>query len=166
MGFFMTGRPSKYKPEYDEQAAKLSRLGATLPEVADFFDVAPSTVSLWMLQHESFSEAIKNNRAFSDENVEASLYHRALGYSHEHEDIKVVEGEIVVTKTTKHYPPDPTAMIFWLKNRKPKQWRDKQEVESTTNVTHNIMTVPSAASVEEWEQSSEAVHDKNFGDND
>ena len=48
---------------------------------------------------------------------------------------KVPSGEIVQTQIRKYYPPDTTAGIFWLKNRKPAEWRDKQEVEHSGNVT-------------------------------
>jgi hypothetical protein len=50
-------------------------------------------------------------------------------------DIRVVQGEIVQTPIRKFYPPDTTAAIFWLKNRKPGEWRDKQELEHTGSVT-------------------------------
>lgn len=49
------------------------------------------------------------------------------------EEIKVLQnGEVVRVQTVKHYPPDPTSMIFWLKNRQPQDWRDKTEVELST----------------------------------
>lgn len=32
------------------------------------------------------------------------------------------------TPLTKHYPPDTTACIFWLKNQKPKEWHDRTEL--------------------------------------
>ena len=57
------------------------------------------------------------------------LCSRATGYEHPEDDIKAVNGEIVITPTIKRYPPDPTSMIFWLKNRQPKLWRDKPESE-------------------------------------
>ena len=43
--------------------------------------------------------------------------------------IRVVDGAIAMTPIRKVYPPDTTAAIFWLKNRKPEEWRDKQAVE-------------------------------------
>ena len=55
---------------------------------------------------------------------------RALGY--EYEEIKMIateSGGKRVEKTRKQVLPDVGAQIFWLKNRKPKEWRDKQEVE-------------------------------------
>lgn len=128
------GRPTKYKAEYAKQAAKLCVLGATDAQLADFFEVSVSTINLWKIQHKEFSESVKLNKEKADELVEQSLYHRALGYEHDEVDIRVVSGEIVQTPIRKFYPPDSTAAIFWLKNRKPKDWRDKQEVEHSGSV--------------------------------
>jgi hypothetical protein len=128
-------RPTKYKPEYAEQAAKLCRLGATDAQLADFFEVAVSTVALWKVEHKAFSDAIKVPKAEADERVEQSLYRRAMGYEHDEVDIKVVAGELVKTPIRKFYPPDTTAAIFWLKNRRPAEWRDKQELEHSGGVT-------------------------------
>lgn len=127
-------RPSKYKPEYAEQAAKLCKLGATDAVLADFFGVAVSTINLWKVQHPEFSESIKLPKAESDERVEQSLYMRAMGYEHDEVDIRVVAGELVTTPIRKFYPPDTTAAIFWLKNRKPAEWRDKVEQEHSGTV--------------------------------
>ena len=123
------GRPSKYKPEFAAQAAKLCSLGATDAQMADFFEVSVSTINLWKTEHPEFSESIRVPKAQADERVEQSLYRRAMGYEHDEVDIKVVAGEIVTTPIRKFYPPDTTAAIFWLKNRRPAEWRDKQEVE-------------------------------------
>jgi hypothetical protein len=132
------GRPSKYKPEFADQAAKLCRLGATDAQLADFFEVAVSTINLWKVQHPKFSESIKVPKAEADERVEQSLYRRAMGYEHDEDDIRVVGGEIKVTATRKHYPPDTTAAIFWLKNRRPDEWRDKQELEHSGDLIVKI----------------------------
>lgn len=121
------GRPTKYKAEYAKQAEKLCRLGATDAELADFFEVTVSTISLWKVKNPKFSEALKLGKGPADERVEASLYHRATGYSHPEDDIRTVNGQLVITPTTKHYPPDTTACIFWLKNRRPDQWRANPE---------------------------------------
>lgn len=125
------GRPTKYKTEYAEQAKKLCKLGATNAQLADFFEVTVSTVSLWMVEHQDFSDAVKLPKAEADERVEQSLFQRAMGYEHDEIDIRVVDHEIVQTPVRKFYPPDSTAMIFWLKNRKPDQWRETKAVELT-----------------------------------
>jgi hypothetical protein len=126
------GRPSKYKPEFRIQVEKLCKLGATDKELADFFEVTESTLNLWKKDHPEFSESIKMGKVEADANVAHSLYHRATGYSHPDTDIRVCDGMIVQTPLIKHYPPDPTAAIFWLKNRQSKKWRDKQELEVQT----------------------------------
>lgn len=123
------GRPTKYRIEYNEQAYKLCLLGHTDEELAEFFEVHVSTIHQWKLDYPDFSDSIKKGKEIADAEVSKSLYHRALGYSHPDVDIKAVNGEIVETPVMKHYPPDATSAIFWLKNRQPKKWRDKQVME-------------------------------------
>lgn len=124
-------RPSKFKPEFVSQAEKLAKLGATDIEIADFFEVEARTLYRWKAENESFCQALKAGKAEADERVERSLYARANGYEHEEVDIRVVDKAIVQTTIRKYYPPDTTACIFWLKNRKPAEWRDKVETELT-----------------------------------
>lgn len=136
------GRETLFKAEYVEQAEKLSMLGATDIEIADFFGVDRSTLYRWKLAHEEFRDALKVGKEKADERVVSSLYHRALGYSHPDVDIRVIEGEIVQTELVKHYPPDTAAAIFWLKNRRKDDWRDKQEHEHSGQV---VMIAPEAS---------------------
>lgn len=127
------GRPSSFKQEYCDQAEKLCKFGVTDQELADFFGVHVSTIHRWKGEFPQFCDAIKAGKEVSDDRVERSLYARANGYEHDEVDIRVVGGEIVQTGIRKFYPPDTTAAIFWLKNRRPKEWRDKTEVEHTLN---------------------------------
>lgn len=120
-------RPTKYKPEYVEQAAKLVRLHACDREIADFFEVSESTINLWKLKHPEFSESLTRTKAEVDAQVEQSLFRRAMGYSHPAVKMFNVGGEIVEKEYIEHYPPDSTSMIFWLKNRQPDKWRDRRE---------------------------------------
>lgn len=124
------GRPTSFKPEFVEQARKLAELGATDREAAEFFEVAESTLYLWKHTHPEFSEALKVGKETADARVEQSLYRRALGYSHDAVKIMMSDGVPVVEPYVEHYPPDTTAAIFWLKNRKPQEWRDKTEVHN------------------------------------
>lgn len=123
------GRPTRYKSEYSEQAYKLCLLGATDKDMADFFNVSEQTINTWKKRHRAFLESIKNGKDHADAEVASKLFHRATGYEHPEDDIRVLNGEIVTTPTTRHYPPDTTAAIFWLKNRQPQKWRDKQEID-------------------------------------
>lgn len=119
------GRPSKYRPEFADQARKLSMLGLTDEEMAKFFDVKKQTLNNWKSDYPEFFASLKEGKVLADGKVVASLYHRALGYSHPEDDIRAIAGEVVITPTIKHYPPDTTACIFWLKNRQPDKWREK-----------------------------------------
>ncbi|WP_375790884.1 helix-turn-helix domain-containing protein [Bradyrhizobium sp. vgs-9] len=127
------GRPTSYKPEYAEQAAKLCALGATDAELADFFKVTTVTIWRWQSAHVEFCNALKRGKEAADERVERSLYARATGYTHEAVKIFMPAGakKPVYAKYQEHVPPDVTAQIFWLKNRRREEWRDKQEHEHT-----------------------------------
>lgn len=121
------GRPTKYKDEYVEQAEKLARLGAIDTEIADFFGIVVSTLFEWKAKYPKFSEALKSGKEMADTAVKQALYRRAVGYSHPEDKIFNHNGEPLVVPTTKHYPPDATSCIFWLKNRDPENWREKPE---------------------------------------
>ncbi len=119
------GQRTKYKPEYVNQAEKLCAMGATDAEIARFFNVSVPTLSSWAAIHEDFGAALQKGGAVADATVERSLYQRAIGYSYESE--KII-GEVIRAPIVVHVPPDVKAQIFWLKNRDPKNWRDRREV--------------------------------------
>lgn len=127
------GRPKLYKPEYNEQARKLCLLGSTDKDLADFFEVCEATINNWKIEHEGFLESIKRGKDLADSKVAESLYHRAMGYKTKEVKIATEHGKITDTREVdKYYPPDATSIIFWLKNRQSKKWRDKQDVQHTT----------------------------------
>ena len=121
------GRPTKYRPEYALQAEKLCKLGLTDKEMAGFFEVSEQTINTWKHQYPEFLESLKDGKTMADAEVASKLFHRATGYEHPEDDIRAVNGVITITPMVKHYPPDTTAAIFWLKNRQPALWRDKRE---------------------------------------
>lgn len=135
----MAGRPSKYKDEYAEQAYKLCLLGATDKELADFFDTSEQTINAWKKQQPGFLESLKRGKENADAVVASKLFHRAIGYEHEDTQFATFQGEITDSQTyIKHYAPDTTAAIFWLKNRQPEKWRDKTDVGITADVTIRV----------------------------
>lgn len=138
------GRPSKFGTVDKEQVSKLAKAGWTDVQMADFFGVSESTWHEWKNKHPEFQESLKDWKVEADSKVERSLYERACGY--EHDEVKLFKSnddKIITETVVKHYAPDPTAMIFWLKNRKPKEWRDKQVTEHEfprgVNVTTNVI---------------------------
>lgn len=124
---------SSYQPEYVDQVRKICALGATDAEVAEFFGVSVRTIHRWKLVHDDFCQALTAGKAIADDRVERSLYQKATGYDYtEQQAIKLKVGQheekVEVVDVTRHSPSDTTAAIFWLKNRRPDDWREKTEL--------------------------------------
>lgn len=125
------GRPSKYDPAFAAQAEKLTKLGATDMELADFFEVDTRTIYRWKHDHPEFCQALKGGKDEADERVERSLYQKAIGY--EQDEVKIFMPanalEPVYAPFRAKVSPDTTAAIFWLKNRRSQEWRDVKATE-------------------------------------
>ena len=87
--------------------------------------------------------------------MENALLKRALGYDYVEVKEEIENGVVTkVTRTTKHVSPDVGAAAFWLKNRKPTEWRDRKEVgaelQGDGSIVFNI--VPASQRPEEQEE--------------
>lgn len=108
-----------------------ARDGCTDKEIAANIGINPDTLYTWKKKFPILAESLKKGKDVVDRQVEKSLLQRALGYSYEEISEKYEGGVMTERKVTKkHVVPDTTAQIFWLKNRKPEQWRDKPQSES------------------------------------
>jgi hypothetical protein len=135
----MAGRPTKYKTEYAKLVYKYCLLGATDKELAALFDTTEQTINAWKQNQPEFLESMKRGKEIADAKVAEKLYHRAIGYEHPDIITATYQGAITdIKEVTKHYPPEPVAAIFWLKNRQPGKWRDKQEHEISGDMNINI----------------------------
>lgn len=121
-------RPTKFRPEFVSVARSMGQLGATDVEIADAIGVNIATLYRWKAENQKFCDAIKVGKEAADERVTKSLYHSAVGYEHDETDIRVVNNALVKTKIRKFYPPVPTSLIFWLKNRQADAWRERTEI--------------------------------------
>ena len=135
----MAGRPSKYKEEYQDQAKKLCKLGFTDKELSVFFEVDEATINRWKDKYPDFCKSLKEGKDIADAEVVEKLYQRACGY--EHKAVKILTNKVthynddgkpisantepLIVPYIEHYPPDPTSMIYWLKNRQSEKWIDK-----------------------------------------
>jgi hypothetical protein len=133
-------RPTEYKDAYAEGAKKLAKLGATDAEVADFYGVDVRTIYRWKNTHSEFCQALKAGKDEADNRVERALFHRAVGYEQEAVKIFMPAGaeDPVYAPYVEKIAPDTTAAIFWLKNRRPDDWRDKRDVEHSGGITYQI----------------------------
>ena len=134
------GRPSSYKSTYVDDVFKLSLLGATDKEVADFFSVCEATINTWKIQHPEFLESMCDGKLKADTQVAHKLYDKALGAEWiEQQAFKVrnqektgsFTEEIQIVDVKRVAPPDTQAISLWLRNRQGAKWRDKIDHEHT-----------------------------------
>jgi hypothetical protein len=125
------GRPTLYKPEYAPLAHNYCLLGATNDELAGFFEVAPRTIDNWLSVHPEFATAVRNGRAAADAGIARKLYRRADGYEYTAEKVFMYRGEAKKVDLKVHVPPDVGACIFWLRNRRRKDWMERAKPEPT-----------------------------------
>lgn len=98
-------------------------------QIAKNMGVAYSTFKDWKKRFPDLSAVLKRSKEVVDREVENALFELAKGFVYEEEAVTNT-GEVVTVK--KYSKPNVTAQIFWLKNRKRNEWRDKQEIEQTT----------------------------------
>ena len=110
--------------------------GLTKANVAKNIGINEKTFYRWEKEHESIRDAYQRGAVQPDQVIVNALFERARGT----QIVEVTEelneiGELVISKrVTKQLPGDTTAQIFWLKNRRRQQWRDKVEVEKAETV--------------------------------
>lgn len=126
-----------------------ARDGLTEEQIAKNMGVSRSTLSDYKVKYPDILRAIKNSKEVADREVENALFNKATGYTvklkkpmkvrhveydeqtgrkiAEYERIEYIEEEV-------HVPADTTAQIFWLKNRKSNEWRDKVTVTDESSL--------------------------------
>lgn len=119
-----------------------ARDGLTDKQIAHNVGVTEQTLNVWKKKYPSLSESLKRGKEVIDIQVENALLKRALGF--EYEEVKQIieqdssgKDKKKIEKTKKLIIPDVTAQIFWLKNRKPEDWRDKRETQISGEIKTN-----------------------------
>lgn len=140
------GRRGKYEDWLDEDSLLKvqgwARDGLSNEQIAHNMGITFQTLYKWQDKYSELREALKKGKEVVDREVENAMLKRALGYDYE----EVVQRPVVIDKETgetemrvvqrvnKHVAPDVTAQIFWLKNRKPEEFRDKRDVDLSGHV--------------------------------
>lgn len=107
------------------------RDGLTEEDISKKLGISVQTLNVYKKEHPEFLESLKKGKEVADVEVENSLFKRANGYRY---DEITYEDGVETKRVTKEVQPDVTAQIFWLKNRKPEQWRDRKELEHSGNL--------------------------------
>lgn len=121
------GRPTKFTDVLEAKILELARKGKTTAQIAKIIGVHERTIRVWYHSKEGFLPALKEARDLADQLVEAALFSRAVGYTKKVKKSAVYFGKVIEYEDIIHYPPDTIAAIFWLKNRQPDQWREKDK---------------------------------------
>jgi hypothetical protein len=108
-------------------AAQLCKHGATIGDLAEYFEVTRRTINMWFLTDERFRDVVKPAQAEADTRVKFALFERAKGYSYETEKIDK-DGNIV--KLTEHMPPDFNSIKLWLTSRCKDEFLPKADDDS------------------------------------
>lgn len=131
------GRKKKYDESFPQQALELAEKGLNNKQISKKLGICKTSFYDYQKEFPEFADSLKKGKEPADDNVENALYIRAVGYDYEEQ---VTEERIsedgtqhttVVRTLKKHMPGDTTAQIFWVKNRRPKEWRDARNIELT-----------------------------------
>ena len=116
----------------------MARDGLTQQQIADNLGINVDTLIEYKKKYTDFSEALKKGKEVIDIEVENALLKRALGYKY---DEVTYENGVETKRVTKEVQPDTTAQIFWLKNRKPNNWKDRVETDEDKEAVANASQV-------------------------
>ena len=127
---------SKYNKDFPLLAEGFAREGLNDIEIGKKLGIAKNTFYKYIKKYKDFGDALKRGKSPIDTEVENLLLKRARGYEYEEVTIEKKtnkNGEVImkhIKKLMKHIPPDTTAQIFWLSNRKNKQWKRNPDLQS------------------------------------
>ena len=139
-----------------------ARDGLTEKDISKNMRIGASTLREWKAKFPTIGEALKEGKDVADRVIENALYKSAKGYTvtitkpvklkriiYDEETGKKVREyeEVVEVEEQLHFPAQVTAQIFWLKNRKPAQWRDKTDVQQlpTNGVLESLLAMEKGA---------------------
>ena len=123
-----------------------ARDGLTYEQIAKNIGINVTTLREWRRKKDTISTALKKGKEVVDFEVENALLKKALGYTITLHKQKVTkDGDVVDIDEDMHVPPDTTAQIFWLKNRKPSNWKDKvvenENIEDIVNASEILVKI-------------------------
>ena len=147
---------SKYKVEYNQRTYDLALIGYTNKEIAKAFEVSEPAFYGWLHKYPELKKALDKARESADAKVANALFRRAIGFTHKDTHFASYQGEIYSQEYDKYLPPDVTAGMWWLKNRRPQNWSDKKVIEHE-GLLH-VREVDMELTSEEEEMFRESLH--------
>lgn len=132
------GRKSKYythvQPRFDEIREWLEA-GMLDKDICKNLGISQDAFYRYKKEHQEFQELIDSAKQVVDSKVEAKLFELCMGYDYIEETV-TQKGDVVQVK--KHKPADFRAIRFWLMNRQPEHWKEKQDVNLSGGIGFEI----------------------------
>lgn len=121
--------------------------GATQKEVAEKLMISEAALYKWKGMHAELKESLEAPQGYVDDQVEAALLKRCMGYDYEEVTRWQTigrNGELIwlEKRSTKHLPPDPSSVQFWLRNRRPAEWNKPIATEAQDNGDTGVVMLP------------------------
>lgn len=136
------GRPSEYSTKMVEKILALAATGHIESDIAAKVGISRTTLTNWKDTYPEFLAALKKAKENVDDLVEKALLMRAKGFTHKELKVRERNGKKFTTEETMYFAPDTTAQIFWLKNRRRKDWADVQRRELSGPNGETLSFVP------------------------
>jgi len=113
---------SKYQDNFPELVEAYDKEGMTDEQIFKKLGLSRNCFYKYLKEHDDLRDALKRGKVQPDDEVEGSLFKSAMGFT---------------GPNGTYYPPNPTSLIFWLKNRRREKWRDKQDVDMNMKADPN-----------------------------
>lgn len=135
--------PTKFNKETRRICRMLYEKGFLDREVADVMGVSWRTIMSWREKNPEFFAEVMAAKDKVDDKAERTLFERAMGYKVKETKV-TMDGQGAVlerTVTQKEIPPDVGSLVFWLKNRRRDQWKDRWDISADDGVVNvNILS--------------------------
>lgn len=133
------GRPTKYNKDHHPKLVKLCcMLGMVDKDIAEFLEISEATLNNWKNKYSEFLESMSEGKSGVDDQVEAALLKKALGYEYDDEKPFQFQGGEVKVTYKKIVEPDYNSIRLWLLNRRPEKWREKVHIEDDTDFSRQL----------------------------
>lgn len=111
------------------------RKGLSNDQIAENMGIDRSTLYDWVKKYTDFADVLKRTKEVTVYEVEDAMFKAAKGYYvEETKTITNKDGKTLRVETNKKWvPPNTTAQIFYLKNKDPENWRERNDVSVTAS---------------------------------
>ena len=126
-----------------------AQTGKINEEIAKELGICKKTLQTWKNRYREVDEALARGKEDPNKLIEKDAFDCAHGYYYEEEKAQFYGGRWHKTTVRKYKPKDPTAVIWWQKNRDPEHWRDKHEIDLSQPITIILPDDPRAKKLSE-----------------